>query len=112
MQKRTDLIIAARQFPALHAALDNQAVRFARAFAIVSRAIDRLAFPGAALAVTHQGSLVASQGFGRLTYDAGSPEIQSDSVFDLASLTKVVTTTTMAMLLYERGLMSLDTPLQ
>lgn len=112
MQKRTDLTIAARQFPAPHAALDNQAVRFARAFAIVSSAIDRRAFPGAALAVTHQGSLVASQGFGRFTFDAGSPEIQSNTVFDLASLTKVVTTTTMAMLLYERGLMSLDTPLQ
>ena len=112
MQKGTDLITASRQFTAPRPALDNQAVKFARAFGIVRGAIDQFAFPGAALAVTHQGSLVAAQGFGSFTYDPGSAEVQSDTIFDLASLTKVVTTTTMAMLLYERGLMSLDATLQ
>jgi CubicO group peptidase (beta-lactamase class C family) len=53
--------------------------------------------------------LVALQGFGRFTYDANSPAIGADTVFDLASVTKVIATTTMAMLLYERGLLSLDT---
>ena len=112
MQKGTDLITASRQFTAPRPALDNQAAQFARAFGIVRGAIDQLVFPGAALAVTHQGSLVAAQGFGRFTYDPGSAEVRSDTIFDLASLTKVITTTTMAMVLYERGLMSLDASLQ
>jgi CubicO group peptidase (beta-lactamase class C family) len=112
LQKGTDLITASRQFTAPRPALDNQAAQFARAFGIVRGAIDQLVFPGAALAVTHQGSLVAAQGFGRFTYDPGSAEVRSDTIFDLASLTKVITTTTMAMVLYERGLMSLDASLQ
>ena len=49
------------------------------------------------------GSLVASHGFGRFTYETESPVVQADTIFDLASVTKVVATTAMAMLLYERG---------
>ncbi len=51
------------------------------------------------------------QGFGRFTYDTDSPEVRPDTVFDLASLTKVIATTTIAMLLCERGKLSLDQPL-
>ncbi len=89
----------------------QQEQQFARAFSILREAIAQRAFPGAALAVTHRGALVASQGFGRFTYDANSPEVRADTVFDLASLTKVLGTTAMAMLLYERGVLSLDEPL-
>jgi len=54
--------------------------------------------------------LVASQGFGRFTYEAAAPEVRADTVFDLASVTKVVATTAMAMLLYERGKLLLEEP--
>jgi CubicO group peptidase (beta-lactamase class C family) len=87
----------------------DQEARFSRAFTLVRNAIDGRAFPGAALAVTYRRTLVALQGFGRLTYDTNSPAIEADTVFDLASVTKVVATTTMAMLLHERGLLHLDT---
>jgi CubicO group peptidase (beta-lactamase class C family) len=53
---------------------------------------------------------VASAGFGRFTYDAGAPEVAAHTVFDLASLTKVLATTTMAMLLFERGVLELEAP--
>ncbi len=86
----------------------DQESRFARAFAIIREAIKQRAFPGAALAVTHQGELVVSQGFGHFIYDPDSPAVQANTIFDLASVTKVVATTTMAMLLYERGLLDLD----
>jgi CubicO group peptidase (beta-lactamase class C family) len=88
----------------------GQESRFARAFALIRQAIQQLAFPGAALAVTHRGLLIASQGFGRFTYDSSSPEVRVDTVFDLASVTKVVATTAIAMLLYERGLLHLESP--
>jgi serine-type D-Ala-D-Ala carboxypeptidase len=41
---------------------------------------------------------------------SGSVDITPTTLFDLASLTKVVATTTMAMILYERGLLDLDAP--
>ena len=95
----------------LHAAFENQEAQFAHAFAIVRKAIEQRAFPGAALAATHNGALVASQGFGRFTYDDDSPSVGAETIFDVASLTKVLATSAIAMLLYERGRLSLDEPL-
>ena len=92
--------------PAFH----QQESQFARAFGILRDGIAQRAFPGAALAVTYCGNLIASQGFGRFNYDAASPEVRAETIFDLASVTKVVATTSMAMLLYERGLLELEAP--
>jgi CubicO group peptidase (beta-lactamase class C family) len=61
--------------------------------------------------VTHRGKLVALRSFGRFVYDPTSPETTPDTLFDLASLTKVVASTSMAMILYQRGLLDLDTRL-
>ena len=86
----------------------EQEKQFARAFAVLRNGIQRRAFPGASLAVTYKGELIASQGFGNFIFDPRSPEVQADTVFDVASLTKVIATTTMAMLLYERARLALD----
>ncbi len=93
-------------------AFDQQEKQFANAFALLRQAIEQRAFPGAALAVTHGGALVASQGFGRFTYRQNAPEVGAETVFDLASLTKVVATTAVAMLLYQRAKLSLDQPIE
>jgi serine-type D-Ala-D-Ala carboxypeptidase len=84
--------------------------RFRSAFGILENAIAARAFPGSSLAVTFNGELVARKAFGRFTYDPASPEVTAASLFDLASLTKVAATTTMAMILYERGLLDLEAP--
>lgn len=88
----------------------DQDAQFARVFQIVQHAIEQRAFPGAALAVTHRGRLVLWKGLGRFTYDAESPGVSPLTIYDIASVTKVVATTTMAMLLYERGLLDLEIP--
>jgi len=75
---------------------------------MIRRAIEEHAFPGAALAITHRGTLIAAQGFGRFTYDPAAPPVRADTIFDLASVTKVVATTAVAMLLYERRRLALD----
>jgi serine-type D-Ala-D-Ala carboxypeptidase len=62
------------------------------------------------VAVTYRGTLVALKGFGRFTYDPNSPQVKPDTVFDLASVSKVVATTSMAMVLYQRGLLDLEAP--
>jgi CubicO group peptidase (beta-lactamase class C family) len=80
------------------------------AFSILEKAIAARVFPGCAIAVTHRGELVAHRAFGHFTYDPVWPEVTDASMFDLASLTKVVATTAMAMILYERGLLDLDAP--
>jgi CubicO group peptidase (beta-lactamase class C family) len=67
------------------------------------------AMPGAALAVGRGASTVVERGFGRLSWGLGSPAVDPDrTIFDLASLTKVVATTTAVMLLVEDGKMELD----
>lgn len=84
--------------------------RFRSAFDLLARAIVARAFPGCSLAVTHRGELVAHKALGRFTYEPSSPAVAADSLFDLASVTKVVATTAMAMVLYERGVLDLEAP--
>ena len=88
----------------------GQDERFARGFSILQQAMAERAFPGAAVSVLHRGKLVALKGLGRFTYEPGSPAVQADTIFDLASVSKVVGTTPMAMLLYERGQLDLEAP--
>ena len=95
---------------ALLRAYDDQQKQFARAFSILRDALEQRAFPGASLAVAHQGKLIASHGFGRFTYDDGAPQVTGDTVFDIASITKVVATTSVAMILFERGSLKLEAP--
>jgi serine-type D-Ala-D-Ala carboxypeptidase len=95
----------------LRAAYADQERVFAKAFAILLEGIEQRAFPGAAVAVTRGDRLIALTGLGRFTYDPSSPEVHAETIWDLASLTKVVATTAMAMILYERGDLDLDMPL-
>jgi CubicO group peptidase (beta-lactamase class C family) len=60
--------------------------------------------------VTHAGTLVALKAFGQFTYDSDSSAVGADTLFDLASVTKAIATTSVAALLYERGLLELDAP--
>ena len=88
----------------------GQEERFARAFAVLHDAIKERAFPGCAISILHRGRVVALKGAGRFTYDPGSPAVGAETIFDLASVSKVVATTPMAMLLYERGQLDVEAP--
>ena len=84
--------------------------RFRSAFQLLENAVASRAFPACSLAITLEGSLIGHKALGRFTYDPASPAVTTDSIFDLASLTKPIATTTMAMILYERGLLDLEAP--
>jgi len=84
--------------------------RFRAAFTLLEGAISGKAFPACSLAVTLRGELIAHKALGHFTYDLASPAVACDSIFDLASVSKAIATTTMAMILYERGLLDLDAP--
>ena len=70
------------------------------------------AFPGCAITVGYRNHLLLNEAFGRFTYDPQSIQDQPNSIFDLASVTKVVATTTIAMILYDQGRLNLDWPVQ
>jgi CubicO group peptidase (beta-lactamase class C family) len=87
--------------------------RFAPVYALLEQAVAEQVFPGCTFGVLESdrqgGYRVAAQGaVGRQTYDAGSPAIEAGTAYDLASITKVMATTAMAMLLHQRKLLDLD----
>jgi beta-N-acetylhexosaminidase len=70
------------------------------AFDVVEAAIKDQAFSGATLAIGYRGK-VSLHSFGKLTYDAKSPDVAISTMYDIASLTKVVATTTIVAKLAE-----------
>jgi CubicO group peptidase (beta-lactamase class C family) len=85
--------------------------RFAAVYRVLEEAIAARAFPGCAFGVLSGGEIVLQDALGHFTYDEDAPAVSAETVYDVASLTKVVATTAMAMLLYQRGQFDLDTPL-
>lgn len=74
---------------------------------LIHHALTIRAFPGAALAVGNREGLLYEQVYGRHDYDTSTPVTQED-LFDIASCTKVVSTTFVLMHLYDQGLITPD----
>ncbi|MGH7247748.1 MAG: serine hydrolase domain-containing protein, partial [Pseudomonadota bacterium] len=98
----------------VHSTLENatagQNARFREAFDAVKKWIGEGAFPGATLAIGQHGSLIALKAFGRTEYGADSPPMRTGEIFDLASISKVIGTTSAAAILYQRKKLLLDAP--
>lgn len=77
---------------------------------IVECAIADSAFPGAQVAIIRGGMLVYARSFGAQTYGAGARPVDASTMYDCASLTKVVATTTAVMRLYDMKKFNLDDP--
>jgi serine-type D-Ala-D-Ala carboxypeptidase len=87
------------------------APRFAKACGVLEDGIAAEAFPGCAFGVLVDGETILRDARGRFTYEGNSSQVRPDTVFDLASVSKVVATTAIAMLLYQRGKLNLDAKL-
>jgi CubicO group peptidase (beta-lactamase class C family) len=75
--------------------------------------IARGVFPGAVVVVGRRDTILLAQGYGHLTWSANGAVPRPDStLYDLASLTKVVATTAAVMLLVDAGGVRLDRPVQ
>jgi CubicO group peptidase (beta-lactamase class C family) len=83
----------------------------APAYNVLHEAIASKAFPGCSFGVFASGSVVLQDALGHFTYDEGARPVTPETVFDVASITKVVSTTAAAMLLHQRGQLDLETPL-
>jgi CubicO group peptidase (beta-lactamase class C family) len=85
------------------------AERLAKIDHVIERGIKAGGYPGAAVVVGRRGAAVWEKGFGRLAWNS-STEVSANTIYDLASLTKVVGTTTAVMLLFDEGKIELDQP--
>lgn len=81
---------------------------FSKVEQLIDSAILEGIFPGSVLLVWKDGNVILEKSFGRFTYDVDSPETATNTIFDIASLSKVVATTTAAMICVERNLINLD----
>lgn len=77
---------------------------------VIRAAIEERVTPGASVLVARRGEVLLHEGFGRLTYAEDAAPVTKETIYDLASLTKVVGTTTLAMLLTEAGRLDLSLP--
>jgi beta-N-acetylhexosaminidase len=78
--------------------------------AIVCGAIDEQAFPGCQLVIQRKGQTIFDRSYGHLTYDS-LLEVTPNTLYDVASVTKVAATTLMVMDLFEKGFLELDEPI-
>ena len=81
---------------------------FVRIDSIARAGITAHAYPGCEILVAKDGKIVYNRCYGRQTYDAKSPAIDTNTVFDLASLTKVSATNLAVMMLVDKGKIKLD----
>ncbi len=93
------------------AAAGFSAVGLARVDSTIEAAIRDEATPGAALAIGRHGEIVRLRGYGHLSWNGDSDAVTDSTLYDIASLTKVVGTTSAIMLLVERGQLDLDRPI-
>ncbi len=77
---------------------------------IITVAIRDSAFPAAQVLVAKDGVIAYQKAFGTYTYEKSSRDISTNTLFDLASLTKVIVTTSCVMKLHDEKKLPLDTP--
>ena len=75
---------------------------------VLAAAIQQRAFPAAVIEVGDASQLLWREAFGRLAFRDDAPRAAHDTIFDLASLTKVLATTPLVLQQIERGALGLD----
>jgi len=88
------------------------AERLAKIDHVIERGIRAGGYPGASVVVGRRGAAVWEKGFGRLGWSSSDPDVTANTIYDLASLTKVVGTTTAVMLLFDEDKIQLDEPVK
>ncbi len=79
----------------------------AKVDSIVGDAMIQKAFPGCVVLAVHDGEIVMHKAYGQYKYE-DSPPTSLESIFDLASVTKISATTVSVMKLYEQGKLDLN----
>lgn len=105
-----------RQFPSSYADVSIPHVAGVRQHLLeniaplIEKSIQNGFYPGAVVAVGHRGQMIYRGVFGSKKLEPFQERMTYDTIFDLASITKVFVTTTAVMQLVERGRIELDSP--
>ena len=78
---------------------------------LVNRGLDSLMFPGAQVLVARKGQVVYNKSFGRPTYNSNE-KVTNEHIYDLASLTKILSTLPIIMKMEEEGKIRLNDTFQ
>lgn len=85
---------------------------FSKVDSIMNKSIQDSVFPGGVLLIAKDGEIIYHKAFGNLTYEPTSPKVKLNTIYDLASLTKVIATTTAIMILLDERIISLNDKVQ
>ena len=91
-------------------AADSNPVKLSGVDSIINQAIAEGNIPGAVLVVGHDGKVIYRKAYGSRSLEPRRLPMTLDTIFDLASLTKVIATTTAAMQLMEKGKLRMNDP--
>ncbi len=86
----------------------QSAYDFSEVEKVINNAIDDKTFPGAVVLVWKDDNIIFQKPFGHFSYDQNSDKVTLNTIYDLASLTKVLATTTAAMVCVDKKLFKLD----
>src|SRR5256714_12953574 len=92
------------------AAIGISTQRLALMDRVIDDAIQKKELPGAVVLVSHRGHIVWRKAYGSRAVEPQREAMTTDTIFDLASLTKIVATATSVMILVERGEIRLSDP--
>ncbi len=104
------LLIAAALLGTHILAQRNEPREFPQVDAQIQEAVATGLIPGAVLAVGHRGEVIYKKAYGLRSLVPSREPMTVDTIFDAASLTKVIATTPCAMKLFEQGKLRLDDP--
>lgn len=86
--------------------------KFFKIDSMINKAIQDSTFPGGVLLIAKDGKIIYHNAYGHLTYDIEANNTKKNTIYDLASLTKVLATTTAAMILVAQNKLELTKPIQ
>lgn len=89
-------------------ALGMESKRFEKIDQMALNGISAGAYPGCQIVVAVKGKVIYRKSFGSYTYDKSSSKVSDNSLYDIASITKIAASTLTAMKLHSEGKLNLD----
>jgi uncharacterized protein YbbC (DUF1343 family)/CubicO group peptidase (beta-lactamase class C family) len=104
-------VVSAQLLPVNPASVNVSRSHLAQIDSVVEAEITQKRLPGAVVLVGRKGRIVWHKAYGARVVEPTREAMSPDTIFDVASLTKIVATATSIMILVERGKVRLDDPL-
>ena len=87
---------------------NNTKIDFSSSWKIIDKAINEKLFPGAQILIIKNGKIMADKHIGNFTFSSGSKKVDKNTLYDVASITKVLATTPVIMQLVKKKFLDLD----